>query len=476
MTAQAGMAGYAPTVVVRPINAEAERYRQAWQTEDYRRWSPGEMTAMAFLRQAQPPDGAEVIDFGCGTGRGALMLAALGRCRVKMLDFADNCLDPEVRAACETQGGHLSFEVCDLTRPIAQRAAYGYCCDVMEHIPPDDVPGTLRNILLAAQHCWFQISLQSDHFGKALGLGPLHLTVRPMEWWLERLREAGAVVHWSEGNGEECSIYCSAWKDASAVLQTGRINVPAEVVDAQVRANVLAGWQQVTPHDRQAREVILLAGGPSLTGQLERIRALRAEGCALATCNGAYAWALDHGLEPSVQIVLDAREFNARFVRPVTPYTKYLVASQCHPSTLEGLPRERTFLWHSGLSDANEALVRERNGGLYFPVPGGSTVVLRSIPLLRMLGLASVHLFGFDSCVEGERHHAYAQQENDGEPVVPVACGGRTFYCTPWHLSQAAEFRDLVAFLGNEVEMAVYGDGLVAHMIETGAQISRKGH
>jgi hypothetical protein len=81
-------------------------------------------------------------------------------------------------------------------------------------------------------------------------------------------------------------------------------------------------------------------------------------------------------------------------------------------------------------------------------------------------------LFGFDSCVEPDAHHAYAQAENDAEPTFPVVCGGRTFQCTAWMISQSQEFCDLVGFLGDEVELAVYGDGLIAHIVKTGASFS----
>ncbi len=126
------------------------------------------------------------------------------------------------------------------------------------------------------------------------------------------------------------------------------------------------------------------------------------------------------------------------------------------------------------ISDENEKLAREKLGGFFYPVPGGSTVVLRAIPLLRMLGFRRMHVFGWDSCVSGDEHHAYPQAENDRQPTFPVTVGGRVFWCVPWHMSQACEFRDLVRFLGDEVELAVYGDGLIAHMLQTGAELPRK--
>lgn len=477
MTQHVGLTGIAPAVLIKPIeNPEQRKYAQVWERPEYRQVSPGEQWAQVFLQQARPAPDAEAIDFGCGTGRGALMLALFGRMKVQMLDFAPNCLDPEVAQACETQPTRISFGLQDLTRPIAATAKYGYCCDVMEHIPPADVHKVLRNILASSQHVFFGISTVPDVMGELIG-ETLHLTVQPMTWWIQQLQAIGAVVHWSQDmDGVACAIYCSAWGEAGEIVKIGQVNVADAVTSAQVRQNIRDGWTQVGPHDTQDREVVLLAGGPSMPEHLAAIRALRAAGCAVVTVNGAYHWAIDHGLENDIgaQIVLDAREFNARFVAPVLPRCQYLLASQVHPATLAGLPPERTKIWHAGLAEPEQELARQHNRGQYFPVPGGSTVVLRAIPLLRMLGFKRLHIFGFDSCLLGDQHHAYLQAENDHEPVIPVTCGERTFMCTPWMTSQASEFRDLVKFLGDEVEMAVYGDGLIAHIIATGAAFSTK--
>jgi hypothetical protein len=168
--------------------------------------------------------------------------------------------------------------------------------------------------------------------------------------------------------------------------------------------------------------------------------------------------------------MVDARPFNARFTKPVIPACKYLISSQCDPSVLEGLPKELTYLWHTGAdhirADLDEAY------STWWLIPGGSTVMLRAIPLLRLLGFKRFHLFGFDSCLSGDAHHAYAQPENDSETVIPVTVGGRTFRCHAWQVAQAQEFIDLVKFLGEEIELEVYGDGLINHIVRTGAQLS----
>jgi len=468
-----GATGYAPTVLIRPYNPEVAKYRKMWEIDDYRAVSPGEEWAAEFLKQANVPADATVIDFGCGTGRGGMMLALMGSMKVTLLDFTDNCLDPEVAEACVTQPQRIGFMRGDLTEVIQTTAIYGYCCDVMEHIPTDDVPKVLENVLMAAQHCFFAISTVDDEMGALIG-EPLHLTVKPADWWAEQLRNAGAVIHWQSEQKHACMFYCTAWREARDVLTKGHINTDEETLNSQAHYNIMIGFQQAQPYDRQEREVIVLCGGPSLNDQesIDEIRRLRAEGAALVTLNAAYGWAIEHDLEPSMQIVVDARQFNSRFTKPVTATTKYMLASQCHPDTFRDLPFERTYIWHCGINEENEKLARSLNDGNFFPVPGGTTVANRAIPLLRMLGFYRMHFFGFDSCVRESGHHAYEQSENKDDWTVCVTCGGKVFHCTPWQLQQASEFRDLITMLGDEVELAVYGDGLIAQQIRYGAEIS----
>jgi len=471
---QIGVAGFPPAVLIQPRNPERAKYAKLWERDEYRVVAPGEQWVMQFLEQARPPVDAEVIDFGCGTGRAGLILALLGKMKTTLLDFTSNCLDAEVAETCKTQPERIRFVEADLTSVPPVNAAYGYCCDVMEHIPTADVPRVLLNILASAQHVFFAISTTDDVMGALIG-EPLHLTVQPAVWWREQLTKAGALIHWHEERADCCAFYCSAWHDVKDLPMVGRLNVPDDVLEAQTQANIAAKYKQLVPHAKQDRECVILCGGPSMNDDVDTIRKLRASGAALITVNGAYNWALDHGLEPSAQILLDAREFNARFTKPATPYTQYMLASQAHPAAYEGLPWDKTLQWHCGISDANAKLAQDIHGA-YYPMMGGSTVVLRAIPLLRMLGFWKLHLFGFDSCVRKDAHHAYAQPENDGERLIPVSIGGKVFDCAPWMVSQAAEFRDLIGVLGNEVNLAVYGDGLIAAMMAAGAELSTEGN
>ena len=110
-----------------------------------------------------------------------------------LVDFAINCLDPDVKDLIDSGlDDWISFVEHDLTQPIDLRSDYGFCCDVMEHIPEEDVDAVLTNILQNSLHVFFQISTVEDHFGHAIDeIGDhLHLTVKPYTWWLKKFAAA----------------------------------------------------------------------------------------------------------------------------------------------------------------------------------------------------------------------------------------------------------------------------------------------
>ena len=472
MTTRASMQGHAPTPTIAPGNPEAQKYGRLWAMPEYRTVAPGEALAQEFLAQARPKPGAEVIDFGCGTGRGALMLALLGRCTVTMVDFVRNCLDPEIEQALTTQAHALKFIKADLEQPLPVAAEYGFCTDVMEHIPEDKVGRVLDHILKAARHVFFSIATTEDRCGDLIG-ERLHLTVQPYSWWLRQLNERDAVIHWSREDAGGCCFYVSAWRTGREIVGTGVLNVEEAAVRANVAHNIAQGWQQVHPHPSNDLECLILGGGPSLDQFTEEIRAKHAAGAKVITLNGTYQWAHARGIWPVNQVMVDARPFNARFVQPIDPACLYFIASQCHPSVLEGLPPARTYLFHT-MSGLVRDLLDAQYGSVWHAIPGGSTALLRAIPLMRMLGFSKFHLYGCDSCLMDGAHHAYAQPENDSPAVFPVTTnpGGRVFSCHGWMVSQAQELLDMIRMLGDVIELEIHGDGLLAYLLTTGAALA----
>lgn len=183
--------------VIKQMNTkmtEAEKYEKMWGKDIYRRTAPGELIADLAIETCNISNESTVIDFGCGTGRGGKAIKEKTGAHVTLVDFANNCRDSE----------DLPFVLADLTQFMDLSADVGYCTDVMEHIPTKDVPAVIINIMECVDSAFFQISLVPDNLGALIGQ-PLHLSVYPVEWWLDKFKAYEVV--WSESNAENAMFY-----------------------------------------------------------------------------------------------------------------------------------------------------------------------------------------------------------------------------------------------------------------------------
>jgi hypothetical protein len=458
--------GHAPAVAVQPT--EKAKYEQIWAHDQYRSVSPGEHSALLFKKIVNPEKGQTCIDFGCGTGRGGSALAVFCKLNVTLMDFAGNCLDQDTRELIEEFPDKLKFVEHDLTKPSDLRAMYGYCTDVMEHIPPHEVDQVLDTILSSAKKVFFQISCEDDQLGVLIGQ-PLHLSVHNHEWWRKKLEDQGCIIRWEQDCTSHCCFYVSRFASVTDLVPRGAVNTDTDEMQRNIVANLAAGYREVTPHDTNDIEVMLLAGGPSLEDYADEIIKRRAEGMPLITVNGAYHWAIGHGMKPSAQIIGDCREWNRRFVIPAVDGCRYLLNAACHPSVIKAAPSEQVLLWLAGDGDHVKEALKGFTGD-HFPVHGGSTTMLRAIPLMRMLGYRKFHIYGWDSCLREEQHHAYAQPENDDPRITTVTVKGREFRCHPWMAVQAQEFVTITRMIADECELEVYGDGLISWIIKANAE------
>lgn len=514
-----GSTGHAPTVLIRPISetptkkekvvnikevvrhkmsgekvaelleisSEQQKYLKCWNVPDYRKVSPGAKCVDMFLEVLDSinPNGEKqtLFDLGCGTGRGGYKLWQTGKFDVTLMDFAWNCLDADIKARIEgtNKVEGLSFFEHDLTKKTHHRAEWGYCCDVLEHLPTDQIDAALESMFETCDNLFLQIATIPDYFGGHPGIKEqLHLTVWNYERWLKKFAEHGVVVHRSMESKHHV-IFCVSGYQGFA-FDKMKMNTAAEVVYDQIRTNLNKGLNRLTPFaESPDQKVIVLGGGPSLNDYVDEIKEHKKNGAKIVTMNGTYGWAKEHDLWPVTQFMIDAREFNTRFVDPVDEKNVYVIAAQCHPDLVDKLPKDRTYISNCNLDPGSIEICNELLGDMYdfegwFPVPGGSTVMLRCLPALKMMGFRDIEIYGFDSCFRKQEHHAYPQTENDipdmsDDRVAFVDVKGTVFAVEPWQLCQANEFIHLRQLLLKELNIKIHGDGLIAHCIETGVDI-----
>ena len=167
------------------IEQEREKYRKAWDFDGYRVSSPGLRHLEEALKWMQPRPGASITDWGSGSGKASEAMRDKGFA-VRMVDIAANAYRgtmPVTEACLWSMGDDIG------------PTEYGYCADVMEHIPTEKVDDVLDGIAKRTiRKCYFQIALFEDTcFTHA---GPLHLSVFPAEWWMEKLERKFKVCEY----------------------------------------------------------------------------------------------------------------------------------------------------------------------------------------------------------------------------------------------------------------------------------------
>jgi 2-polyprenyl-3-methyl-5-hydroxy-6-metoxy-1,4-benzoquinol methylase len=166
-------------------HAEREKYRTMWAFDSYRERSPGLRFLADALKKLSPMPASSIVDLGCGTGRVSAELQRLGF-DVTGVDIADN-------ACTEFTGPFVTASLWSLPEDLG-RFQYGFCADVLEHIPTERVAQTLASIAGHASTVYFQIANFVCHEGDKIG-EHLHLTVKPLAWWRTMLDEDWIIEH-----------------------------------------------------------------------------------------------------------------------------------------------------------------------------------------------------------------------------------------------------------------------------------------
>lgn len=232
-----------------------------------------------------------------------------------------------------------------------------------------------------------------------------------------------------------------------AICNTGRATVDFNVREALKRD---MPWLSIKPE--HGGQVVIVSGGPSIEKTLGEIRWRKGLGQEVWAVNGACHWLNEKGIIPDAHIVIDARPENCHFLKAQSK--KQYLASQCAPQTFRAASNPIGL--HMNTDGMADLLPDGAN-----MISSGSTVGLAAIAVAYVEGFRVIHLHGYDSSFDGQKH-AYRQRFNDEDLVVDAVANGRTFKSTPWMVKQVQEFQDLASQLAEVgAVITVAGDGLL---------------
>lgn len=165
------------------VEAERLKYEKIFAFPGY--GSKGHGAPIAGLLIDRAPTRGVLGDFGCGRGGSFDPYISAGF----MIQPVDH-----VSVLADSWTAHrsvLPFCKANLWTDKLPAVDYGLCTDVMEHIPEPHVDDTIKNIARSVgKGCLWTVCHVPDVWGARIG-EPLHMTVQPHSWWLEKF-----TPHW----------------------------------------------------------------------------------------------------------------------------------------------------------------------------------------------------------------------------------------------------------------------------------------
>jgi uncharacterized Rossmann fold enzyme len=242
---------------------------------------------------------------------------------------------------------------------------------------------------------------------------------------------------------------------------TGKCVAEDETLFANMDAAIARGYPQVREaQPAKSGAILLVASAPSVKGQLELIKKMKAAGSPIVAIKGAHDWLIDNGVIPDYALAIDPQEHRIAFYKP-QPTVHYMIASQCHPAMFDNLDGCQVTLWHPYVKKGQD---RPKNCML---IGGGTTSGLRAISLFYVLGYRQFELFGFDSCNDGEVLRVNGEGLKEGDKLIEVKIDpqGETFYCNTAMALQAEHFQTYYDYLP-DATFNGHGRGLIQAIIK----------
>lgn len=234
-----------------------------------------------------------------------------------------------------------------------------------------------------------------------------------------------------------------------------------EELFANMEAAISRGLPEVLePGAIKEGVIALCASGPSIKGQLEVIREMKKAGTPIVGIKDTHDWLILSGITPDYGFAIDPQAHRFDCFKMKGPDVHYMIASQCNASMFDHLADCRVTIWHPYITKGQKRPAKRMTIG------GGTTSGLRALSLFYVLGWRHFALFGFDSCLDGEKLRVNGSGLKPGDSVIEVMIeeNGKTFYCNPSMALQAQHFQEHYEWMP-DANFYAFGEGLIQAII-----------
>tara|TARA_Y100000114_G_scaffold61891_1_gene56738 strand:+ start:1818 stop:3449 length:1632 start_codon:yes stop_codon:yes gene_type:complete len=248
-----------------------------------------------------------------------------------------------------------------------------------------------------------------------------------------------------------------------------------------IRMNIMTNAKRIKSTIQKCRwndeEVAIVSAGPSLKKSFKELHQLQDRKVKIVCVKHSHNTLLENGILPWACTILDPRPFEEKsthgFVRKELlaephPRVKYLVATMSNPDVVTHLLDKKADVV------AWDAYCNAIEGWDFFKgkllITGGTCAGMRTIGMLHTLGFRTVHLYGFDSCIDGEPENKDELAEDGRKKWLKVSVGStnKSYWTTGELLAQAQDFEKLMQREEIDLDIVVHGDGLIPALWEDG--------
>ena len=212
------------------------------------------------------------------------------------------------------------------------------------------------------------------------------------------------------------------------------------------------------------QKALIVGGGPSVDQQWDKIKALQGQGYRVVAIERILNRCCQAGVIPEYVLAIDASDDVWESFDSPPQSTRYLISSQCRPDVFEALKDCPVFLFNSHQSEAYDGYGETIGDVDGVQINTGGSVVIGAMAVAMTLGMADLHVFGFD-CHIGEGAYAQGITGQGGQnKYIKVRIEDRDFDTTMAYMAFAQQFFILREFgrkLGLLDSIKIYGDSLV---------------
>lgn len=236
-------------------------------------------------------------------------------------------------------------------------------------------------------------------------------------------------------------------------------------------ANMISNFSKKVPDlyeitGSETGSATIIAGGPSISKEIDTIRALRQQGTKIISILRMYPWCVDHGIIPDYVVSLDCTDDQAVGFSKKVPGVTHLMAAVTNPSFFDIIAGEKVYIFDSRDDRKIQKLRRDAGYEWCTVINGGGSVAICSISLALNLGFRDLHVFGLDCMVSDVKvTHAegIAGQSVQLRPL-PIIIDGEEILTSGPFLEFANQALDLVSVAHAEKvldSVRFYGDSLI---------------